>query len=575
MAMNEKIIECDILVIGGGLAGTHASIRARQVNKNLNVVLVDKGYVSMSGASSFAGGFSALYDKELGHDPDAWKNRIIRVGEYINNQDWVNLNLEHSWDRYQEMISWGCPYWPDESGKPKHFLHALPISYIRLRSQRFMPVIRKKALELGVKVIDRIMITDLLKEDGKIVGAVGFHREGDFYVFKSKATVVSTGQGTFKGPGYPHDYWTGDGEGMCYRVGLGLTNREFGQQCEFIFRKYPALFTVHDSPGSKMKNALGDLFEQYYYDFWTTPDRLHKAEMFEAHAGRSPIYVDFTGCDQQVTENAKESELLINRMFARQRMGHDISKGKHEILWGSAVGATGPAAGGVDINTKCETAIPGLYCAGDTAGTNLSGALYSAVGFGLTTATVSGYIAGENAAAYCAGAKGPAVSSDQVTRLRDQTYAPLNRQGGFRASWVTQVLQGIMTPYFVMGIKKEDRMLAALTLISFVRDHLVPLTRAEDPHELRMANEVRNMALNAEMTLRASLFRTESRGLHYREEYPNRDDANWLAWTMLKDEGGQMTVHKVPLPEKWRLDSSMPYEERYDFRLPMEDRKCR
>jgi hypothetical protein len=63
--------------------------------------------------------------------------------------------------------------------------------------------------------------------------------------------------------------------------------------------------------------------------------------------------------------------------------------------------------------------------------------------------------------------------------------------------------------------------------------------------------------------------------LHYREDYPNRDDTNWLAWTVLKDEGGKMKLHKEPLPGKWLLDSSMPYEERYDFRLPMEDRKCR
>jgi len=573
MAISEKTVECDLLVIGGGLAGTHASIRARQLNENLNVTLVDKGYVSMSGGSSFAGGYSAIFNKDLGHDYDAWKNHILRMGEYINDQDWVDLNLQNSWDRYQEMISWGTPFFPDESGKPKQFLITHNIYNIRILSQKFMPVIRKKALELGVKIMDRIMITDLLKQDGRIVGAVGFHRDGDFYVFKSKATIVSTGQGTLKGPGYPHDYWTGDGEGMCYRVGLGLSSREFGQQCEFIYRRYPALFTVISKP---MKvNAEGDPFEKMYYAEYTTPDRLHKAQMFEAHAGRSPIYSDLTGCSSDLSRAVKEQASIINRMFIRERMGHDILSGKHEILWGSSVGATGPAAGGVVINTKCETELAGLYAAGDTAGTNLSGSLYPAVGFGLTTATVSGYIAGESAANYCANAKKPEISVDEIARLRSIAYAPLNRKGGFRSSWVTQVLQGIMTPYFIMGVKREDRMLAALTLIEFVQEHLVPLTRAEDPHELRMANEVRNMALNSEMVLRASLFRTESRGLHYREDYPNRDDANWLAWTVLKEEGGTMKVHKQPIPKKWHPDPSQTYEERYDFKFPKEERTCR
>jgi len=226
------------------------------------------------------------------------------------------------------------------------------------------------------------------------------------------------------------------------------------------------------------------------------------------------------------------------------------------------------------INTKCETAIPGLYAAGDTAGTNMSGALYSAVGFGLTTAVISGHIAGENAAEYCMKAEKPAVKADEIARLKDITYAPLNRKGGFRSSWLTQVLQGTLIPYYVLGIKKEDRMQAALTLLAFIQEHLVPLQRAEDAHELRMANEVRNMALNAEMNLRASIFRTESRGLHYREDYPCRDDANWLAWTVLKQEQGKMHLHKQPLPGKWHPDPAKSYTEKYDFRFP-EDAKCR
>ncbi len=571
MIINEKTVQCDILVVGGGLAGTYAAIGARE-KKKLDVVLVDKGYVSMSGSSSFAGGFSALFNPEWGHKYDEWKNRIIRVGEFINDQDWVDIHLHNSWARYQEMFSWGAPCHRDEKGNIREFPVALPITNIRLLSQRFMPPIRKKALEIGVKIMDRIMITDLLQHKGRIVGAVGLHtREGDYYIFKARATIVSTGQGTLKGVGYPHDYWTGDGEGMCYRAGTGISSKEFGQQCEFIYRKYPALFSVHDNPGGvKMVNMLGEQFEDRYYKEWTTPDRLHKAEMFEAHEGRSPIYVDLTGCTPRQKKNLAETEQLINRMYVRKRLGHDTGRGKHEIGWGSSVCATGPAAGGVVINTKCETEIPGLYAAGDTAGTNVSGALYSAVGFGLTTAVISGRIAGENAVDYCAKADKPEVEAEQVVRLKENTFAPLNRKGGFRSSWITQILQGTLIPYYVLGIKKEDRMQAALTLLTFIQEHIIPLQRAEDPHELRMANEVRNMALNAEMNLRASLFRTESRGLHYREDYPNRDDANWLAWTILKEEKGKMKPYKKPLSVKWAPDPGKSYEERYDFRFPME-----
>jgi succinate dehydrogenase/fumarate reductase flavoprotein subunit len=75
------------------------------------------------------------------------------------------------------------------------------------------------------------------------------------------------------------------------------------------------------------------------------------------------------------------------------------------------------------------------------------------------------------------------------------------------------------------------------------------------------------MVLNAEMMLRASLFRTESRGQHYREDHPRRDDPEWLAWIKIKEEDGKMKAIKVPVPEKWWPKLSVPYEERYPSRF--------
>ena len=114
----------------------------------------------------------------------------------------------------------------------------------------------------------------------------------------------------------------------------------------------------------------------------------------------------------------------------------------------------------------------------------------------------------------------------------------------------------------------EDRMQAALTLIEFMRDHLVPKLTAKDIHELRLAHETKNMVLNAEMRLRAGIFRTESRGCHYREDYTRRDDPDWLAWVLLKEEEGCMKAFKVPVPKEWWPDLTIPYEERYVPKFP-------
>ncbi len=128
-----------------------------------------------------------------------------------------------------------------------------------------------------------------------------------------------------------------------------------------------------------------------------------------------------------------------------------------------------------------------------------------------------------------------------------------------------------MIPYYVMYVKHGDRLRAALTNVEFFRDHLAPMLYARDQHELRLVHETRNMILNAEMRLRASLFRTESRGCHYREDYPLRDDREWLAWVLLKEGAdGRMEVVKRPITADWHPDPSLPYEERYPNRVPGE-----
>jgi succinate dehydrogenase/fumarate reductase flavoprotein subunit len=198
------------------------------------------------------------------------------------------------------------------------------------------------------------------------------------------------------------------------------------------------------------------------------------------------------------------------------------------------------------------------------------GTIYSAGGASVSGSAVQGVMASESAAAYVKGAKLPAIPEGELARLRAVTFAPSILKKGYAPEWVTQVLQRIMLPSHVLYIKSEARLKAALANIEFIRDHFVPKLMAEDTHALRLAHETKNMVLNAEMKLRTSLLRTESRGNHYREDYPARDDKNWLAWIKIKDEGGNMTLTKVPIPDEWRPDPQQTYEQRYPFRYPGE-----
>jgi succinate dehydrogenase/fumarate reductase flavoprotein subunit len=91
-------------------------------------------------------------------------------------------------------------------------------------------------------------------------------------------------------------------------------------------------------------------------------------------------------------------------------------------------------------------------------------------------------------------------------------------------------------------------------MVEFYRDHFLPNLRAEDLHDLRKAHEVKNMLLNAEMKLKSSLFRTESRGNHYREDYPDQNDKDWLVWVVMeKGADGKMKLEKFPVKDLKKL----------------------
>jgi succinate dehydrogenase/fumarate reductase flavoprotein subunit len=281
--------------------------------------------------------------------------------------------------------------------------------------------------------------------------------------------------------------------------------------------------------------------------------------------GKGPILWDFDAATPQDIKAMQEYIQKRGNPVEAERIGLDPSRGgKYQVIGGSAAGNSDSQTAGIwPINTKCASSLPGLYAAGDCCCTWGWGAILRGAPWGLTPAAVTGKRAGAGAAEYALGAEKPIIDKKELARLKGVLYAPAERKSGFSPRWVTQLLQNTMMPYFILHIKQEERLQAALTIVEFLRDHLVPKLMAKDSHELRLAHETKNMVLNAEMILRASLFRTESRGRHYREDYPHRDDPTWLAWVKMKDEQGKMKLLKEPIPKKWWPDLTKPYKERY------------
>ena len=546
MQTEESRITTDVLVVGGGMAGCFAAINAKE--KGAEVILVEKGYVSRSGQSPFARGIM-VFNPEMGHKLDTWVEFVSAVGEYINNRDWTEAVIKDSHLRYQDLVSWGAKF-PKGGGVPSGPPSPLGDNPTLSLGADTLDVLRKQIIKSGVKIIDRIMVTDLIKREDKITGATGISTDSnELYIFKAKSVILCTGAAGFKPPGWPISNLTADGHAMAYRAGAEISGKEF-LDTHFTGVVNPALRGMGRSPkpaetadkkkehprperGMVFENAEGN---EISGDGLPVGLERYLALEHEAHAGRAPVYM----------------------------------RG-NPVVGGTASGMSVHTTEGIwPINTHCASSIPGLYAAGDSCSTMQSGAVYTIAGSALMTAAVTGARAGSAAAEYASDTETSPLDENELERLKATIYEPFKRKGGFSPRWVTQQLQNLMIPYHVMYIKHEERMKATLTLVEFMRDHLVSKLIAKDHHELRLAIETRNMVLNAEMRLRAGMARKESRGCHFREDYPYRNDHNFLAWVLLKVENRKMSTFKREVPEEWRPDHSKPYPKLYPCRFPGE-----
>lgn len=563
---SENVVETDVLVIGGGIAGCYAAIKARE--QGLDVTIVDKAYAGKSGASISASVGWMAFNPEWDLDYDACMNAFNKEGEYINNREWGKVILNESWTTYRDLISWGC----EVPSVPLEFIKRLPPfpnASLQFRAQT--PVLRKQAGKVGVRIMDRIMVTDLLKHEGKVMGAIGFPMESfDLYIFKAKATVLCGGGNSFKPAGFPISMQTGDAEAMAYRAGAEITGKEF-LSTHPTKALYPAaLFAFKLSQGGAYSYYFTDATNQKHVSFIGGGETGTRGEPdlsmeFLIHDGKGPLCFD---PNISPPEHVAAIFSTVKKQFDSKKITHG---GKTPVAGGAAAGYQNAGTAGIwIIDTNGTTTLPGLYAAGDCGGTRYNGAFNSTPGLGTGPASVTGRRAGGGAAEYALQSKKPVTDNNVLEELKKIVYGPAERKGGFSPRWATQLLQNTMIPYFISYIKHGDRLQAALTYVEFLKDQIVPKLKAGDTHELRLAHETRNMTLNAEMILRASLLRTESRGTHFRQDYPRRNDPSWLAWTKVREEQGRMIVSKEPIPREWWPDLSKPYEERYPSAFPGE-----
>jgi fumarate reductase (CoM/CoB) subunit A len=545
----DRIVETDVLIIGGGLAGaTAANVALDQGVKE--VVLVDKAKVARSGQSTFAAGVWALPMPD--HDLDVWIEETIRSGEYINDQEWVRLLWEQAYDVAMMVKKWGEDFGYqvfelDEVGgisarkgrghqKTSHaIMYPIPM----------METLKKRAIKKGVNLIERVMINELVVYDGVGTGALGFnYRTGQTYLFQARATIIAAAGCAFRGPYTGVRNITGDLQAAAFRAGGILRNMEVWHSNSGA--------RDHDIHGTGQFVAVGgrwlnnqneEFMPKYSPELGNRAKNQTKCLAFarEVHEGRGPILFDLTSI--KTSDQVFLRRILPHTLLKWDRAG--IKPFQERIPWISAFLGTIESGGGIDINVRCETNIPGFYGAGDVTCEPPHGG-YAFSGINIAFAAVSGREAAVHAASYAK--KAPVIDWGekrilyQVDVLKTRIMNPLIFSEGHSADQVIYHLLNAIVPYRVSYIKNETTLLKALREVQRIKEEECPQIEAHDFHQLVKANEARNMVEIAEVMLHAALFRKESRSFHFREDYPIMDNLNWLKWILVQKEGNGVNL---------------------------------
>jgi succinate dehydrogenase/fumarate reductase flavoprotein subunit len=544
-AIKSQETTSDVLVIGGGMAGLFAAVKARDAGAT--VTLVSKGRLGSSGETPFAKGIFVYDSKKEKLSLDEFVDTVSRSALGTNNPVYTRQMAEHSLARVNELREWGF-----------------------FDSPLYNNCFNKPMKERNIPVLERIVITHLIKENGRIVGAAGFSLDEEkVHIFHAKSVILCTGAGGFKPNGFPICDLTHDGTVMAYNIGAKVTGKEWNDG-------HPGQTTnpaaCYDGWHGMFERKPGTTGIEVHHDLGVDLN-------YTAYMNGGPLAGGPPGMgDNKRLAGGPYTPAEFERKFegkggpgsgppprgggaggdrpgppSNHGGGPPKEGGAPPGMGGSPVGGSSAgmaihkSEGLVPINDKCESNIPGLYAAGDALGSHMAGGIYTQVGSSLAGSAVQGAIAAEAAAEYCKSVAAVTVSKARITKIEEEILAPLKRQAGYSPAWVTQTLQGIMIPNFILYIKKESLLKAALAYVEELRDHHMPMLRASDMHELRLAHETGNMIISAEMKLKASLMRKESRCSHFRLDYPEMDEKNWRAWiNIVKGQDGTMQLEKQP-----------------------------
>ena len=598
----EQEIECDVLVVGGGIGGSWAAISAAR--SGLKVALVEKADVQRSGAGGPGCDHwcNAPANPLSNVDPDEWA--VHMADRPLCNGIGLQIQCREDWDTLQEMEQMGGQIRDlkdeykgakgrDEKSKlmisPRYTkTHSYVLDYekigppkegeklnnvvIRVWGSTFKPALKKECKRLGVKVYDRVMGTALLTENGvqggRVVGAMGFNnRTGEFMIFKAKATILGTAGGggiwlfNTELCGYSSMMSrtaTGEGIVMAFNAGAELTKMEssgvLGIATGFKHKWYSGAgdasyenVPLVDANGKKLP------FPTQGWQDWGAmmplfgvEDKVREGVLKGEY--ELPFYGDFpamSDVERRATWKLMLGEESTTKIIMDQfnQHGYDGSRDllqSYKFIEGKSLPQWGEAGygGALIVDWNLKTTLDGLYAAG--------GSMFSPEDHSFCAAT--GRYAGRKAVAYAKEVSQGKVSREQIDKEKNRILAPTKRTSGIEWKELNAGINRVMQ-YYVSEFKTERLLDMGLQALNKIEAESVPMLYAMDPHKLMRSLEDVSILNVAKIIIQAmKAHKASSRMLNlYRIDYPKIDPPEWQKFMTIKNQNGKVVTGSLPM----------------------------
>lgn len=556
-------LSCDILVVGGGTAGTMAALSGAE--HGASVLLMEKAHVRHSGA--LAMGMDGVNNAVIPGKatPEDYVAEITRANDGVVNQRTIYQTATRGYAMVQRLERYGVKFDKDEYGEynvrkvHRSGSYVLPMPEGKDIKKVLYRQLRRKEMREHITIENRVMPVRVLVDGGRAVGAVGFDtRTAEFVTIRAAAVILATGAcGRLGLPASGYLYGTyenptnaGDGYAMAYHAGAELSGIECFQINPLI-KDYngPACAYVANPFGGYQVNNHGERFVDC--DYWSGQMMAEVAN--EIDSARGPIYLKLTHLPDESISALKgilHSTERPTRGTFHENRGHDYRTHDVEMHISEIGLCSGHSASGVWVDEHGATSVPGLYAAGDLACVPHN-YMIGAFVFGELSAThASEWIKDQ-----------PQLDADlpedQVRSAYELIYRPLRNPDGPPQPQVEYKLRRFVNDY-VAPPKTEPKLRIALESFARMEEEIAQMG-AHTAHDLMRCAEVTFIRDCAEMAARSSLVRTESRwGLyHQRLDAAERQDADWLCHLNLRrrPDGTMEFVRRpvapyvVPVPE--------------------------